>query len=104
RSAGTIGRTSGVRALTLGSCHNLDRKLNHHPSPAEIKIKSRIRIKMNPMSHPLKLIRVISEGRPGHENQSVGLAEAIARRTGAEIEVVRIPATWNLFTRRRAAL
>lgn len=56
------------------------------------------------MSHPLKLIRVISEGRPGHENQSVGLAEALARRTGAEIEVIRIPATWNLFTRRRIAL
>jgi mitochondrial fission protein ELM1 len=56
------------------------------------------------MSHPLKLIRVISEGRPGHENQSVGLAQAIARRTGAAVEVIRIPATWNLFTRRRAAL
>lgn len=56
------------------------------------------------MSHPLKLIRVISEGRPGHENQSTGLAEALARRTGAQVEVIRIPATWNLFTRRRAAL
>ena len=56
------------------------------------------------MHYPLKLIRVISEGRPGHENQSVGLAEAIARRTGAEVDVVRIPATWNLFTRRQAAL
>lgn len=56
------------------------------------------------MSHPLKLIRVITEGRPGHENQSVGLAQALARRTGAEIEIVQIPATWNLWTRRRAAL
>ena len=56
------------------------------------------------MSHPLKLIRVISEGRPGHENQSVGLAQALARRTGAEVETVQIPATWNLWTRRRAAL
>jgi hypothetical protein len=56
------------------------------------------------MSHPLKLIRVISEGRPGHENQSVGLAQALARRTGAQVELVRIPATWNLFTRRRDAL
>lgn len=56
------------------------------------------------MSHPLKLIRVISEGRPGHENQSVGLAEALARRTGALVEVVRVPATWNPFIRSRAAL
>jgi len=56
------------------------------------------------MNHPLKLIRVISEGRPGHENQSVGLAQALARRTGAEIEIVRIPPTWNLWPRRRAAV
>jgi mitochondrial fission protein ELM1 len=56
------------------------------------------------MSHPVTLIRVISEGRPGHENQSVGLAQALARRTGAEVEVIQIPATWNLWTRRRAAL
>lgn len=56
------------------------------------------------MSHPVTLIRVISEGRPGHENQSVGLAQALARRTGAAVEVIQIPATWNLWTRRRAAL
>jgi uncharacterized protein len=56
------------------------------------------------MSHPLKLIRVISEGRPGHENQSVGLAQAIARRTGAEVELIHIPAVWSLWTRARAAL
>lgn len=56
------------------------------------------------MSHPLKLIRVISEGRPGHENQSVGLALAIARRTGAEVEIVHIPTSWSLLARRRAAL
>lgn len=55
---------------------------------------------MNPL---LQTIRVISEGRPGHENQSVGLAQAIARRTKATVEIVRIPATWNLFTRRRIA-
>lgn len=56
------------------------------------------------MNQPLKLIRVISEGRPGHENQSVGLALAMARRTGAEVETIRIPTTWNLLPRRRAAL
>lgn len=56
------------------------------------------------MSHPLKLIRVISEGRPGHENQSMGLAQALARRTGAEVELIRIPAVWSLWTRARAAL
>lgn len=56
------------------------------------------------MSHPLKLIRVLSEGRPGHENQSVGLAQALARRSGAAVEIVRLPVTWNLWSRCRAAL
>lgn len=55
------------------------------------------------MNHPLKLIRVISEGRPGHENQSVGLAQALARRTGAEVEIVRIPTTFLPGPRLRAA-
>lgn len=56
------------------------------------------------MSHSLKSILVISEGRPGHENQSVGLAQALALRTGAEVELVQIPLTWNLLVRSRAAL
>ena len=34
-------------------------------------------------------VRVLSDSRPGHENQSIGLAEAIARRTGARVEIVR---------------
>lgn len=41
------------------------------------------------MGHAPKLVRVLSDGRPGHENQSFGLAEAIARRCGSEIELVR---------------
>jgi len=36
-----------------------------------------------------QFIRVLSDSRAGHENQSVGLAEAIARRTGAQYEIVR---------------
>jgi mitochondrial fission protein ELM1 len=49
------------------------------------------------MSNQLRNIRVISDGRPGHENQSAGLAAAIARRTGAAIQVVRLaefPLKW----------
>lgn len=38
-------------------------------------------------------IRVLSDGRPGHQNQSLGLAEAIARRTGATIDCLRLPDT-----------
>ena len=34
------------------------------------------------MSDPIHL-RVISDGKPGHENQSLGLADAIGRRTAA---------------------
>lgn len=36
-----------------------------------------------------QFVRVLSDGRPGHENQSIGLAEAIARRNNARVEVVR---------------
>jgi uncharacterized protein len=46
-----------------------------------------------------KFIRVLSDGRPGHENQSLGLAEAIVRRTGARLEVVRF-AKGDLLWRR----
>ncbi|MCP5523925.1 MAG: mitochondrial fission ELM1 family protein [Verrucomicrobiales bacterium] len=49
-------------------------------------------------------IRVLSDGRPGHENQSVGLAAAIARRTGATVEVVRLPVKGGLWRRGRTAL
>jgi uncharacterized protein len=48
-------------------------------------------------------IRVLSDGRPGHENQSIGLAEALARRTGATVEVVRFPAVVGLWSRRSLA-
>lgn len=34
---------------------------------------------------------VLSDGKAGHENQSLGLAEAIARRTGAGIRRVALP-------------
>jgi len=43
------------------------------------------------MSVFLRTIRIISDGRPGHENQSAGLAAALARRTGATVQQVRLP-------------
>jgi hypothetical protein len=51
----------------------------------------------------LRHIRVISDGRPGHENQSVGLALALARRTGATHEVVKIDPKAAVWARMRAA-
>lgn len=51
----------------------------------------------------LRHIRVISDGRPGHENQSVGLALALARRTGATHEVTRVDPAANVFSRMRTA-
>lgn len=50
----------------------------------------------------LQTIRVLSDGRPGHENQSLGLAEALARRTGAVIETVRITGAGYLARYQRA--
>ncbi len=55
------------------------------------------------MSDSLRTIRVLSDGRPGHENQSLGLAEALSRRTGAKVEVVRWEAGTGLMTRIRSA-
>jgi len=51
------------------------------------------------MKTALQTIRILSDGRPGHENQSVGLAEALRRRTGASVECVRWPAGAGLFKR-----
>ncbi len=52
----------------------------------------------------LRHIRVLSDGRPGHENQSVGLALALAKRTGAIHEVLRMdPASSSWQRMKRAA-
>jgi uncharacterized protein len=51
----------------------------------------------------LRHIRVLSDGRPGHENQSVGLALALARRTGATHEIVKIDPSAGLLARMRAS-
>lgn len=54
------------------------------------------------MSSPIG-IRVLSDGRPGHENQSVGLALALARRTGATHEVVKLDPRAPIWARMRRA-
>ncbi len=43
------------------------------------------------MSARLQHIRILSDGKPGHVNQSLGLALALQRRTGAEMETVALP-------------
>jgi mitochondrial fission protein ELM1 len=55
------------------------------------------------MSSTLRFIRVLSDGRPGHENQSAGLAAALARRTGAAVETIRITGHGYFARFRRAA-
>ena len=52
----------------------------------------------------LKNILVISDGCPGHENQSIGLAEALRLRCNAHLEIVRISPRANLIKRTRQAL
>jgi len=56
------------------------------------------------LANSLRYIRVLSDGRPGHENQSVGLAMALAKRTGAQVETVRLPVPGWLWSRCRAAV
>jgi len=60
------------------------------------------------MSNTLQTIRIISDCRPGHENQSAGLAAALARRTNARVQTVRLaeaPVKWitRFHTARAAA-
>lgn len=52
----------------------------------------------------LRHIRILSDGRPGHENQSAGLALALARRTGATHEVVRIDPLAPVWRRMQLAV
>lgn len=47
---------------------------------------------------------VITDGKPGHENQSLGLADAIARLTPATIHPISLVGTSGPFARVRAAL
>ncbi len=49
-------------------------------------------------------ILVISDGKAGHENQSLGLAEAMARKEPAEISILTLPPGKFLPTRTVSAL
>lgn len=47
---------------------------------------------------------LIGDGKPGHENQSLGLAEAMQRRVPCEIHRISIAGKGGFFSRIRAAL
>lgn len=49
-------------------------------------------------------ILVISDGKAGHENQSLGLAEAMARRHPAEIHTLRLDMRRWMYPRLKAAI
>jgi mitochondrial fission protein ELM1 len=46
---------------------------------------------------------LIGDGKPGHENQSLGLAEAMQRRATCEIHRISIAGKGGIFGRIRAA-
>jgi mitochondrial fission protein ELM1 len=50
------------------------------------------------------ILWLILDGKPGHENQSLGLAEAMARRVSCEIHRISIARKGGIFGRIRAAL
>lgn len=52
----------------------------------------------------LQTLWVIGDGKPGHENQSLGLADAIARRTPCTIHQISIAGVGGPIARTRAAL
>jgi mitochondrial fission protein ELM1 len=55
------------------------------------------------VTRPLN-IWLLCDGKPGHENQSLGLAEAIGRRVPAEIHRISLAGKRGLIGRIRAAL
>jgi mitochondrial fission protein ELM1 len=55
------------------------------------------------LSQPLQIL-VISDGKPGHENQSLGLAEAMGRRCPVEIRTLRLDSGKGAIGRIRMAL
>lgn len=55
------------------------------------------------MSAPL-VIWQIGDGKPGHENQSLGLTDALARRAGVLLHRIDLSQSTRVFTRLRAAL
>lgn len=55
------------------------------------------------MGDPLHIL-VISDGKAGHENQSLGLAEAMARRQPAEIYMLRLDMGRWMYPRLKAAI
>lgn len=50
-----------------------------------------------------KVVWVIGDGKPGHENQSLGLADALVRQTGCEVHRLRIDPGAFFFKRLREA-
>jgi mitochondrial fission protein ELM1 len=62
------------------------------------------------LSHPVPVtdgpltLWLIGDGKPGHENQSLGLAEAMQRRVACEVHRISIAGEGGFFCRIRAAL
>jgi mitochondrial fission protein ELM1 len=54
-------------------------------------------------SKPL-ILWLLGDGKPGHENQSLGLADAIARQTHCEVHRISIAGKRGLLTRIQAAV
>lgn len=55
------------------------------------------------MSTRLEAIRILTDGKPGHENQSIGLAEALRRRTRASVEITWLDVEKPFWVRVRQA-
>ena len=47
---------------------------------------------------------LLGDGKPGHENQSLGLADALARRVPCEVHRVSLSGVWGIVNRVKTAL
>jgi mitochondrial fission protein ELM1 len=58
----------------------------------------------NPIDSKPLILWLLGDGKPGHENQSLGLADAIARQAHCEVHRISIAGKRGLLTRIQAAV
>ena len=97
--SGLAGRAAGRDDPPTDARHGHRSPGSPRQSPATLDLP-RGPAAADAMTSPLQ-IRLLSDGRAGHLNQSLGLAEAIGRKTPARIETIALP-TGSPLSRIRA--
>ena len=104
-SAAVLGLLGSRMQPLHGSRSRLRNTDKTHPTIGRFALPSRAAglILKTILMEKLQLL-ILSDGKPGHENQSVGLAEAMARRVPAEICMIRLTEGKGIFPKTIQAL